>query len=841
MNNSYKQVWSTVQQAWVVASELAKGRQKSSGRAVVVMCSILVAPAVLAAPGSLDLPQLSGISSGVATLSNPVAGQLVVNQSTASLIANWSSFDVGQQARVDFVQPDSQSIALNRIGSAQASQIFGQVNANGQLILVNPAGLVFGAQSQVSAASIIASTYGISNANFNSSTWLFDRNGSTAAIDNQGQLTASTGNVVLLANQIQNSGTILSQQGNISLVNANQASVGSSQVQVDMPSDVAGLIQNSGTLSANRIASNKGHIYLLGNRSRAASSVVLGGTLDAKSSVVRGRQININQNLILKGNSVLDAVSSIQVNAVIDARSNRRLLALSSGTGAGEGVQFGTAGKINLSGLNMAYRENGQYYQIIRTLDELQAIDNGDIGNIDFTALAGHYVLGADIDASATSSWNYGAGFSPLGGNGSGIAFTGSFNGLGHQISNLHIYRPEFDERSSQGGVVYPDPYGFTGYNIGLFALAQNATLKNIRLTNVNIVGYENVGGLVGQNITTAGGQSVVENNQVTGTIRGAYTAEEVCISYECEAEGAPFDGYAFTGGQSVGGLIGFNQVSGHSLVQGNSSNVDVMGNVNIGGLLGNQVTNSLASSTVQRNSSMGEVSANGGAGGLIGRDTARQQGRSLIQMNHADTAMTGSIYQLSNYAGGLLGFVDAASGGITTISNNYASGSISGAGYLGGLLGSVSSNAAQVSVLHNYATGSVVGKNILGGLVGYNSVRNGSIIIRDTYASGQVRSTSSGNLTGGLVGANSIFRDGSLPASIRLSNSYWDADTTGQVQAVGNTAGTRINLHAVSGAGGSYPSAYAAASYGNFNFETIWLINEGSSRPVLQAFLNAD
>lgn len=273
MNNSYKLVWNTVQQAWVVASELAKGRQKSSRRAALVaMCSALATSAALAAPGSLDLPQLSGISSGVATLSNPAAGQLVVNQSTARLIANWYSFDVGQQARVDFVQPDSQSIALNRIGSAQASQIFGQVNANGQLILVNPAGLVFGAQSQVSAASIIASTYSISNGNFNSSNWLFDRIGSTAAIDNQGQLTASTGNVVLLANQIQNSGIIQSQQGNISLVNANQVRVGSTQVQVDMPSDVAGFIQNSGTLSANRIASNKGHIYLLGNRSRAAWS-----------------------------------------------------------------------------------------------------------------------------------------------------------------------------------------------------------------------------------------------------------------------------------------------------------------------------------------------------------------------------------------------------------------------------------------------------------------------------------------------------------------------------------------------------------------------------------------
>lgn len=836
MNQRYKLVWNAVQQVWVVASELAKSHKKS--KTCFLYASVYLSLTVSnawAAPGIHDLPQLGGIDGGSATITNPAQGQLVVSQTTARLIANWNSFDVGQQARVDFIQPDSKSIALNRIHSALPSQIFGQVNANGHLILVNQAGLVFGAQSQVNTASLVASTYAISDDNFNSDNLLFNRGGSEAGIDNQGGLTASQGNVVLLANSIKNSGAITSTAGNISLVNANQANVTINNVTVTQPSDIAGLIQNTGSLHATRIASQQGKIYLLGNRSRAASKIELGGTLDARSSIVRGRQIDVQDTLLLKGNTLLDAVNSIRVNAVVDAVSNHGLLSLSHGTKAGEGVLLSSDGKINLSGMNMKYRENGQYYQIIKTLAELQAIDSGEIDNTDFSALSGHYVLGADIDASATTSWNYGAGFSPLGGN--GVAFTGTFNGLGHQISNLHIYRPDFDENSSQGGAVFPDPYGFSGYNIGLFAVTQDATLKNIRLSNVNIVGYENVGGLVGQNSSTVGGQSVIENNQVSGSIRGAYTVEEVCISYECEVEGAPFDGYAFTGGQSVGGLIGFNQVSGNSVLQANSTTVNVKGNFNIGGLLGSQVVNSLASATVQSNSSNGQISGNAAAAGLIGRDTSRQGGTSLIQTNHADTAITGSIYQLTNYAGGLIGYVDAASSGLTTIRYNQASGNISGDSYLGGLLGMVSSNAASIKILHNYATGSVVGKSVIGGLVGYNAVRNGSITIRSTYAAGEVRRTTSGGLSGGLVGANSIFRDGELPASIHVSNSYWDVDTTGQAAAVGNSIGTRINLNPVSGAGGSFPNAFAEASYANFDFNKVWRMNEGVDRPLLQAF----
>jgi hypothetical protein len=66
-------------------------------------------------------------------------------------------------------------------------------------------------------------------------------------------------------------------------------------------------------------------------------------------------------------------------------------------------------------------------YMLVNTLADLQNIRNN---------LSGTFALGRDVDAGATSSWNGGAGFSPVGGS---TAFTGTFDGQGRTVSNLTI------------------------------------------------------------------------------------------------------------------------------------------------------------------------------------------------------------------------------------------------------------------------------------------------------------------------------------------------------------------------------------------------------------------
>ena len=108
------------------------------------------------------------VSSGSAT--NRVIGNtLRIDQQSDRAILNWQKFNVGKGNTVQFAQPGSTSIALNRIHQADPSRIFGQIIANGQIYLYNQNGFVFGKDSVVNANSVLVSTLNISDEVFNGS------------------------------------------------------------------------------------------------------------------------------------------------------------------------------------------------------------------------------------------------------------------------------------------------------------------------------------------------------------------------------------------------------------------------------------------------------------------------------------------------------------------------------------------------------------------------------------------------------------------------------------------------------------------------------------------------
>src|SRR5262245_54234213 len=72
-----------------------------------------------------------------------------INQQSDRAILNWQSFNIGSGNTVNFQQPSSSSAALNRIFQNDPSRIFGALNANGQVFLINQNGIVFGAGAQV--------------------------------------------------------------------------------------------------------------------------------------------------------------------------------------------------------------------------------------------------------------------------------------------------------------------------------------------------------------------------------------------------------------------------------------------------------------------------------------------------------------------------------------------------------------------------------------------------------------------------------------------------------------------------------------------------------------------
>jgi len=170
LNHSYRLVWSELSQAFVAVAEHTAGRGKRASGALLlstVLASGAQAQAPSAqAPPALALPSGASVVAGQAQLVQNQPGQLRVQQASDKLIMNWSQFNIGRDAQVRFEQPGSQSIALNRVTGSEASAIFGSLQSNGQVWLVNPNGVVFGRTAQVDVGGLVASSLNISDTDF---------------------------------------------------------------------------------------------------------------------------------------------------------------------------------------------------------------------------------------------------------------------------------------------------------------------------------------------------------------------------------------------------------------------------------------------------------------------------------------------------------------------------------------------------------------------------------------------------------------------------------------------------------------------------------------------------
>ena len=268
--------------------------------------------------------------------------------------------------------------------------------------------------------------------------------------------------------------------------------------------------------------------------------------------------------------------------------------------------------------------------------------DAAGLQNMDLN-LASDYVLGNDIDASATVGWNGGLGFDPIGT--VGAAFTGSFDGGFYKIKDLVVNRPAED------------------YN-GLFGHVQGSVIQNVTLEGGSITGQNYTGGLIGRlNENLAGWPTVIP-----------YTI------LNCHSD------LPIIGEQATGGLIAL-VVSGYEpcLIEacsaiGNVTDIRVLSS-NAGGLIGNAF---LADEhlTVKRCFATGNVSAAGGAandaGGFIGTSN---------DIRIEDCYALGNV--VASVDGG--GFISSPFLG-PHIKNCYSKGTVAGAnigGFAGGSAGS--------------------------------------------------------------------------------------------------------------------------------------------------------
>ena len=798
MNHIYRIVWNQVLNAWVAVAESARGRGKGSSRKLVAAALSLTASFAQAAPAGGQVVSGAG---NIAQSGNTTT----ITQSTQNLSLNWQSFNIAKSETVNFVQPSASAIAVNRIFDTNGSQILGQLNANGQVYLINPNGILFGQGAQVNVGSLVASTLDLNDASLNSAMRSFSGTG-TGSIVNQGTINAASGGyVALLGNTVSNQGTITTPLGTVALGAGNAVTLnfnGNSLVKMQIDQSVlnsqaenggliradgglvvmnagakdallASVVNNTGVIEARTVENHEGTIILLGGM--VAGTVNVGGTLNASApnggnggfietsaaqvkiandvkittaaatgtaghwlidpvdftiAVSNGNITGANLGTLLASNSItiqtatgtnsasnlygaagsngdinvndavnwsanntltLDAYRNININQSITATGSSGKLALKYGQGAADGVMGGVAAtynvnaSVNLKAGNNFSTQLGstgsvKNYTVITSLGAQGSTTATDLQGIS-GGLTGNYVLGSNLDATATASWNGNAGFNgfmPIGN--LGTPFTGTFDGLGHTISNLSI------DQSTTG----------IDSAVGLFGVTSStSSIRNVGLLNPTVRGFDHsVGALVGNNM------GLVSHVFVEGT-NGSVTA-----------------------GSTMGGLVGYNQ----GTIEDSHSSITVSGWNRVGGLVG---TNT---SVITRSYSNGQVYANHNQdliGGLVGQNNGAI----------SDSYATGNVGSSSSSVGGLVG-------------GNWG------------------------TVDRSYATGSVTGSTSIGGLVGYN--------------------------------ANTI------------RNSFWDT-TTGPQNSAGGTSNTTAQL-------------LIQSTYSGWDFINTWYMVDGSTRPFLRS-----
>jgi hypothetical protein len=256
----------------------------------------------------------------------------------------------------------------------------------------------------------------------------------------------------------------------------------------------------------------------------------------------------------------------------------------------------------------------------VATLEQLQAVGE---------QLEGHFVQTADIDASVTETMNEGLGFAPIGND--ATPFTGTYDGKGYSIDNLHLNR--------------------AGQNyVGLFgSVGPAGVLNHVTLNQAQVTASDYAGILAGH---LSGGK--ISNSSTSGSIAGP---------------------------DRTGGLVGLSE-SGAEIFR-SSSSATVTGPIDNSQRLGGLVGFSNASDVIE-SFATGPVTGQEILGGLVG---LIRNGAKI-----ADSYATGEVTGNTRRAGGLLGYIRDDPSSVT---RSYAAGRVTAETLTGGLIGERANNGS--------------------------------------------------------------------------------------------------------------------------------------------------
>jgi filamentous hemagglutinin family protein len=335
-----------------------------------------VAAALLFAGNNFSSANPTGLTVSQGSASVQASGSQLNVTTSAAAVLNWQSFNIASGETTTFLQPSSDSVALNIIGGASPSQIFGNLNANGTIILANASGFYFGPDSMIKVGgSFIATTAPLAPDFGLDSPWQFTGLPPLASIVNYGQIEVGNGrSLFLIAENIQNSGNLSAPGGGDVGLYAGQNVLVSERpdgrglsATVQIPS---GSVNNFGQITADA------------------------GTIAMQAQVVNQDGI-IQADSVQNQNGVIELVASDQLNL----GANSQILARGDDSSSGS-----AGGSVTLQSGNNFSDSTGSKISVTG------GSQGGNGGNVEISA-PNIQSLNSSLDASAQSGWSGGTFF----------------------------------------------------------------------------------------------------------------------------------------------------------------------------------------------------------------------------------------------------------------------------------------------------------------------------------------------------------------------------------------------------------------------------------------------
>ncbi len=411
--------------------------------------SLAVAPQIPGFYGQVPLPQVpvtqlpvlqtGGMQQGIAGVAT-TANHMVVNQNAPQAVIDWSSFNIGANAWVQFNQQGNSSwAALNRINdTTNPTQILGKLTADGKVYLINRNGILFSPGSQVNVHSLVASSLNINT--FTDKNGIIqwtdqfqaDAGSTPGAVSNHGTIstTGTSGSVFLIGPTVENNGTIDAPYGQIGLVAGTQVNIAPdpNSATTGRWALVANVQANPGlawNMANGRLTADQGLVGMYGGTVRqdglirSVTAVKRNGQIEllARDSIVTGvgsitetpistEPDTVNSASVLPVGSITLAgldqsgAARIELNGAISAPSGFVTLT------AGERVYLSSTGSIDVSGVwvdeNAADNTVTNQYTSVVLRDAFQQ-KNGTLKGTDVTANSLTGASFGDISGSLSS------------------------------------------------------------------------------------------------------------------------------------------------------------------------------------------------------------------------------------------------------------------------------------------------------------------------------------------------------------------------------------------------------------------------------------------------------